>query len=104
MIVLIFLVGSQSGLLLGALLCIRFVRQGVTGDLGPKLRQIEAQLDTIGAELLDQVVDSAHDGFSRSATIESISSRSFAWRASISAISALSFVMSTASLMSLAST
>ena len=51
MIVLIFLVGSQSGLLLGALLCIRFVRQGVTGDLGPKLRQIEAQLDTIGAEL-----------------------------------------------------
>jgi hypothetical protein len=51
MIVLIFLVGSQSGLLLGALLCIRFVRQGVTGDLGPKLRQIEAQLETIGAEL-----------------------------------------------------
>jgi len=51
MIVRIFLVGSQSGLLLGALLCIRFVRQGVTGDLGPKLRQIEAQLDTIGAEL-----------------------------------------------------
>ncbi len=51
MIVLIFLVGSLSGLLLGALLCIRFVRQGVTGDLAPKLRQIQGQLDTIEAEL-----------------------------------------------------
>ena len=51
MIVLIFFVGSLSGLLLGALLCIRFVRQGVTGDLGPKLRQIQGQLDTIEAEL-----------------------------------------------------
>ncbi|HEX4091876.1 MAG TPA: hypothetical protein VHZ33_24450 [Trebonia sp.] len=51
MIVLIFLVGSLFGLLLGALLCIRFVRQGVTGDLSPKLRQILGQLDTIEAEL-----------------------------------------------------
>jgi hypothetical protein len=51
MIVLIFLVGSLFGLLLGALLCIRFVRQGVTGDLGPKLRQIQGQLNTIEAEL-----------------------------------------------------
>ena len=51
MIVLIFLVGSQSGLLLGALLCIRFVRQEVTGELGPKLRQIQGQLNTIEAEL-----------------------------------------------------
>jgi hypothetical protein len=51
MIVLIFLVGSLLGLLLGALLCVRFVRQGVTGDLGPKLRQIQGQLNTIEAEL-----------------------------------------------------
>ena len=51
MIVLIFLVGSLFGLLLGALLCIRFVRQGVTGDLGPTLRQIQGQLNTIEAEL-----------------------------------------------------
>jgi len=51
MIVLIFLVGSLFGLLLGALLCIRFVRQGVTGDLGPKLRRIEGQLNNIETEL-----------------------------------------------------
>jgi len=51
MIILIFLVGSQFGLLLGALLCIRFVRQEVAGDLGPKLRQIQGQLNAIEAEL-----------------------------------------------------
>jgi len=51
MIVLIFLVGSLFGTLLGALLCVRFVRQEVTGDLGPKLRQIQRQLNTIEAEL-----------------------------------------------------
>jgi hypothetical protein len=51
MIVLIFLVGSLLGVLLGSLLCIRFIRQEVTGDLGPKLRQIQGQLNTIEAEL-----------------------------------------------------
>jgi uncharacterized membrane-anchored protein YhcB (DUF1043 family) len=51
MIVLIFLVGSLFGLLLGALVCIRFVRQEVTGDLRPKLNQIQGQLNTIEAEL-----------------------------------------------------
>jgi hypothetical protein len=51
MIVLIFLVGSLFGALLGALLCVRYVRQEVTGDLGPKLRQIQGQLNTIEAEL-----------------------------------------------------
>jgi hypothetical protein len=51
MIVLIFLVGSLFGLLVGALLCIRFVRQEITGELGPKLRQIQGQLNTIEAEL-----------------------------------------------------
>jgi hypothetical protein len=51
MIVLIFLFGSLFGVLLGALLCIRFVRQELTGALGPKLRQIQGQLNTIEAEL-----------------------------------------------------
>ena len=51
MIVLIFLVGSLSGLLLGALLCVRFVRQAVTADLSPKLRRIEGQLSNIETEL-----------------------------------------------------
>jgi hypothetical protein len=51
MIVLIFLVGSLLGVLMGALLCVRFVRQEVTGDLGPQLRLMQGQLNTIEAEL-----------------------------------------------------
>jgi hypothetical protein len=51
MIVLIFLFGSLFGILLGALLCVRYVRQEVTGELGPKLRQIQGQLNSIEAEL-----------------------------------------------------
>jgi hypothetical protein len=48
---LIFLVGSLLGLVLGALICVRYVRQEVAGDLGPKLRQIQGQLTVIEAEL-----------------------------------------------------
>jgi hypothetical protein len=50
-IILIFLVGSLLGLLLGALISIRFVRQGVTEDLNPKLSRMQGQLNTIEAEL-----------------------------------------------------
>lgn len=51
MIILIFFFGSLCGILLGALMCVRFVRQEVTGELGPKLRQLQGQLNTIEAEL-----------------------------------------------------
>ena len=48
---LTFLVGSLLGLVLGALLCVRLVSQEVTGKLGPRLRQIEGQLNVIEAEV-----------------------------------------------------
>jgi uncharacterized membrane-anchored protein YhcB (DUF1043 family) len=51
MTVLIFLLGALLGLLLGALTCIRFVRQQVTGELGPRLHRIQSQLDSVQAEL-----------------------------------------------------
>jgi uncharacterized membrane-anchored protein YhcB (DUF1043 family) len=54
MIVLIFLIallGLLIGLLFGALLCIRFIRQEVAADIGPRLRAIQAQLDAIEAEM-----------------------------------------------------
>jgi hypothetical protein len=51
MIVLIFLLGSMLGLLVGALLCIRFIRQEVAADIGPQLRRIQAQLDALEAEV-----------------------------------------------------
>ena len=46
-----FLVGSLLGLCLGALLCVRYVRQGISEDLNPKLSRMQGQLNTIEAEL-----------------------------------------------------
>ena len=51
MIFLVFLVGSLLGLCLGALLCVRHVRHGVSEDLNPKLGRMQGQLNTIEAEL-----------------------------------------------------
>jgi hypothetical protein len=36
---------------MGALLCIRFIRQEVAGDIGPRLRRIQVQLDALEAEV-----------------------------------------------------
>lgn len=36
---------------MGALLCIRFIRQEVAGDIGPRLRRIQLQLDALEAEV-----------------------------------------------------
>jgi hypothetical protein len=51
MIVLVVIAASEFGLLLGALVCIRFIRQEVAAELGPKLRQIQGQLDSLEADL-----------------------------------------------------
>jgi hypothetical protein len=51
MTVMIFTLGALLGLLMGALLCIRFIRQEVAGDIGPRLRRIQAQLDALEAEV-----------------------------------------------------
>jgi hypothetical protein len=51
MTALIFTVGALSGLLIGALLCIRFIRQEIAADIGPRLRRIQLQLETLEAEL-----------------------------------------------------
>jgi hypothetical protein len=51
MIVLILLVGLLLGLLGGALVSIRFVKQQVTGDLLPTLGRMQGQLNTIEAEV-----------------------------------------------------
>jgi hypothetical protein len=51
MTILIFLLGSLLGLTAGALLCVRFIRQEVTANLGPALREIKGQLNMIDAEL-----------------------------------------------------
>ena len=51
MIVMIFLLGALLGVLAGGAICVRYIRQELTADIGPKLRRIQAQLDNVEAEL-----------------------------------------------------
>ena len=51
MTAIIFTLGALLGLLIGALLCIRFIRQEVAADIGPRLRRIQFQLDALEAEM-----------------------------------------------------
>jgi hypothetical protein len=51
MTALIFTLGALLGLFMGAVMCIRFIRQEVAGDIGPRLRRIQVQLDALEAEV-----------------------------------------------------
>jgi hypothetical protein len=44
---LIFLVGALLGLITGGMLCARYVRREITDDIGPKLKRVQIQLDSI---------------------------------------------------------
>jgi uncharacterized membrane-anchored protein YhcB (DUF1043 family) len=48
---LIFLVGILLGALVGAMLCVRYLRQEIAGNVGPQLRRIQGQLDALEAEI-----------------------------------------------------
>jgi uncharacterized membrane-anchored protein YhcB (DUF1043 family) len=43
--------GVLIGLLIGAAVCARFLREEVTANIGPRLRRIEMQLDAMRAEI-----------------------------------------------------
>lgn len=47
MVLLIFLVGALLGVLIGGALCVRYLRQEVAGNIGPKLQRMQLQLDTL---------------------------------------------------------
>jgi hypothetical protein len=47
MLLLSFAWGALLGVLAGGALCIRYLRAALAGDIGPQLRQIQNQLDTI---------------------------------------------------------
>jgi len=49
--ILVFVLGVQLGMLAGAMLCIRYLRREVAGDIGPRLKQMQAQLDNLEAAL-----------------------------------------------------
>jgi hypothetical protein len=46
---LIFAVGTLLGVLVGGGLCVRYLRQEVASDIGPRLRRIQLQLDNLEA-------------------------------------------------------
>lgn len=45
------LLGLLVGLLVGAAVCARYLRQEIAANVGPRLRHIELQLDALQAEL-----------------------------------------------------
>jgi hypothetical protein len=45
------LLGVLIGLLIGAATCARYLGQEVTANIGPRLRRIEQQIETLQAEL-----------------------------------------------------
>jgi hypothetical protein len=47
----VILLGLLIGLLVGAAVCARYLRQEITANIGPRLRHIELELDTLRAEL-----------------------------------------------------
>ena len=49
MILLIFLVGTLLGVLAGGTLCVRYLRSEISADIGPRLRRMQVQLDSLEA-------------------------------------------------------
>lgn len=57
---LVFLVGALLGALIGGALCVRYLRQEVAANIGPKIQHIQLQLDNIQAEL-NLAITTRHD-------------------------------------------
>jgi hypothetical protein len=48
---LVFLLGALIGVLAGGALCVRYLRQEIAADIGPRLRRLQLQLDGIESTL-----------------------------------------------------
>jgi hypothetical protein len=48
---MLFFLGTLLGLLLGGALCVRYLRREIAADIGPKLKNVQLQLETIQSEL-----------------------------------------------------
>ena len=57
---LVFLLGALLGVLMGGALCVRYLRQEIAANIGPKIKHIQLQLDTIQAEL-NLAITTRHD-------------------------------------------
>jgi hypothetical protein len=47
----IFTLGILLGIAGGSALCVRYVRQEVAADIGPRLRRLQSQLDNVEAAI-----------------------------------------------------
>lgn len=45
--VLIFLVGALLGVLVGGMVCVRYLRHEVAANIGPSMRRMRSQLDNL---------------------------------------------------------
>jgi hypothetical protein len=54
MILLIFLLGSLLGILVGGTVCVRYLRSEISSDMGPQLRRIQRQLDSLRQPSISQ--------------------------------------------------
>lgn len=48
---LIFFLGALLGVLFGGALCVRYLRQAIAADIGPRLKRVEFQLENIEATM-----------------------------------------------------
>ena len=48
---MIFLVGALLGVIMGGIVCVRYLRREIAPDIGPKLKRVQLQLDTIETQL-----------------------------------------------------
>lgn len=48
---LVFLLGALIGVLAGGALCVRYLRQEIAADIGPRLRRVQLQLDSLESAL-----------------------------------------------------
>jgi hypothetical protein len=51
MLMLIFALGVLLGVLFGGGLCVRYLRREIAADIGPQLRQIKFQIETVESVL-----------------------------------------------------
>ena len=48
---MIFLVAALVGMLAGGAVCVRYLRQEIAGNISPRLRRMQLQLDNLEAEI-----------------------------------------------------
>jgi hypothetical protein len=48
---LIFVLGTLIGVLMGGALCVRYLRHEIAADIGPRLRRLQLQLDNLESAL-----------------------------------------------------